>query len=242
MSRRSKRNDRGRTRGNQAVHPAPPRDDTELQRVDGLPRDYWQACELAQQGNYGEARRLYSSLVHHLDGSRLSALVQNDLAVLAAMEGRVDEACEGWRQALNFDQGCLMARLNRDLLHAEFDVAGADEHPAVHLVPPPDPIPPPVANEGPIRVAILSFLFNWPSTGGGNMHTAGMAEFLGWTGFDVRHFYARFPDWGIGRVAEPLVSSEAIEFDAGCWNIAEIQARYRRAVDRFNPGDRPKPG
>ena len=32
---------------------------------------------------------------------------------------------------------------------------------------------------GPVRVAILSFLFNWPSTGGGNHHTAELAQFLG---------------------------------------------------------------
>ncbi len=31
----------------------------------------------------------------------------------------------------------------------------------------------------PVRVATLSFLFNWPLTGGGNMHTAGLVEFLG---------------------------------------------------------------
>ena len=31
----------------------------------------------------------------------------------------------------------------------------------------------------PIRVAILSFLFNWPSTGGGNIHTVELATFLG---------------------------------------------------------------
>ena len=33
-------------------------------------------------------------------------------------------------------------------------------------------------NAKPIRVAILSLLFNWPSTGGGNHHTAEMARFL----------------------------------------------------------------
>src|SRR5262249_48060408 len=33
--------------------------------------------------------------------------------------------------------------------------------------------------DAPVRIAILSFLFNWPSTGGGNMHTAGLVEFLG---------------------------------------------------------------
>jgi hypothetical protein len=53
---------------------------------------------------------------------------------------------------------------------------------------------------GRVRVAVLSFLFNWPSTGGGNMHTAGLVEFLGRAGYGVRHFYARYPAWGIERV------------------------------------------
>ena len=52
-----------------------------------------------------------------------------------------------------------------------------------------------------MRVAVLSLLFNWPSTGGGNMHTAGLVEFLGRDGFDVRHFYAQHEPWGIGRVS-----------------------------------------
>ena len=33
----------------------------------------------------------------------------------------------------------------------------------------------------PIRIAILSFLFNWPSTGGGNIHTVELAD-VSWTG------------------------------------------------------------
>ena len=47
------------------------------------------------------------------------------------------------------------------------------------------------------RVAILSLLFNWPSTGGGTVHTAETGKFLSEAGYDVRHFYATaFPEWG----------------------------------------------
>ena len=61
-----------------------------------------------------------------------------------------------------------------------------------------------------IRVAILSFLFNWPSTGGGNHHTAELAAFLAWAGYEVKHYFARYPSWGIGRVTDALISpSEA---------------------------------
>ena len=89
---------------------------------------------------------------------------------------------------------------------------------------------------GPIRVAVLSLLFNWPSTGGGNMHTAGLVEFLGRAGYEVRHFYARYPAWGIGRVTdENALAGNAIEFTEHEWNVATIQRRFRRAVDSFAP-------
>jgi glycosyltransferase involved in cell wall biosynthesis len=88
----------------------------------------------------------------------------------------------------------------------------------------------------PIRVALLSFLFNWPSTGGGNMHTAGLARFLARAGYDVRHLYARFAAWGTGSVTdEGLVGAEAIDFGDSVWNVPMIQARFRRAVDEFQP-------
>jgi tetratricopeptide (TPR) repeat protein len=90
--------------------------------------------------------------------------------------------------------------------------------------------------DSPTRIAILSFLFNWPSTGGGNMHTAGLVEFLGRSGYEVRHFFTRFLAWGIGRVAgEGLAASEALDFDEASWNVGEIQRQYRRAVDEFQP-------
>jgi len=88
----------------------------------------------------------------------------------------------------------------------------------------------------PIKVAILSFLFNWPSTGGGNVHTYELALFLGKAGYDVRHFYAAFPPWGIGGVQKSLpYANEAIAFDESAWSASAIQARFRQAVDAFAP-------
>ncbi len=87
-----------------------------------------------------------------------------------------------------------------------------------------------------MRVAVLSLLFNWPSTGGGNMHTAGLAEFLARDGFDVRHFYAQFEPWGIGRVTrDDLVASEALAFAETEWNVPAIRQRFRDAVNSFAP-------
>ena len=88
----------------------------------------------------------------------------------------------------------------------------------------------------PVRVAILSLLFNWPSTGGGNMHTAGLVEFLGRDGFDARHFYAQYEPWGIGRVTrDDLAASEPLAFAETEWNVASIRERFRAAVDSFAP-------
>jgi len=95
---------------------------------------------------------------------------------------------------------------------------------------------PPDSPPGPIRVVILSFLFNWPSTSGRNHHTAELAAFLARGGYEVKHYFSRFPGWGIGRVTDELISpSEAIQFDQSSWHVAEIQARFRRAVDAFGP-------
>ena len=106
----------------------------------------------------------------------------------------------------------------------------------------------------PVRVAVLSFLFNWPSTGGGNMHTAGLVDFLGRDGYEVRHFYARYPAWGIGRdevgrtgdgdlgradggVGDPRRTG-CQPGDRVCRGRVECQTirqRFRAAVDSFAP-------
>jgi glycosyltransferase involved in cell wall biosynthesis len=235
---------------------------------------YAEACRLPSHGQHDEARRVYMDLDGGLAGAegdaRLRALAQNDLAVVAAMEGRFDEARSGWQAALEIDKDCLVARLNRDLVEAELRLATVhDDFGELKLAPAPPPLPSPPVGEGgpkgrmgrmtdsgaalasapppwpspiegegnrPIRVAILSFLFNWPSTGGGNHHTAEPAHFLARAGYEVKHFFAQYPSWGIGRVTDELISpSEAIAFDDARWNVGEIQARYRGAVEAFTP-------
>jgi glycosyltransferase involved in cell wall biosynthesis len=85
-------------------------------------------------------------------------------------------------------------------------------------------------------VAIVSLLFNWPSTGGGTVHTAEIGTFLQRAGYVVRHIYAQYADWNIGNVTEPLdVPSEALEFDQSTWNAPAIQRGFKEAVDRFVP-------
>jgi hypothetical protein len=66
---------------------------------------------------------------------------------------------------------------------------------------PPRPGP---GSEPPVKVAILSLLFNWPSTAGGAAHTFELARSLAEAGYDVRHVYARHDGWGLGQVEGPL--------------------------------------
>ena len=94
----------------------------------------------------------------------------------------------------------------------------------------------PGSPDQPIRVAILGFLLNWPTTGGGNHHTAELPKFLALAGYEVKHFFARYQGWGIARVTDELISpSEAIPFDKSSWNVPDIPARFRQAVDSFAP-------
>jgi glycosyltransferase involved in cell wall biosynthesis len=84
------------------------------------------------------------------------------------------------------------------------------------------------------KVAIVSFLFNWPSTGGGIVHTVELAQFLARSGYDVRLIYARYEPWGIGGVHGDLpFPAEALEFSD--WTAEAIQSRFRQAVEAFAP-------
>jgi len=91
----------------------------------GLPERYWTACELALHGKIDEARVAYAELEQATD-PRLAALVANDLAVLAAIGGRMEEAATGWDRALEVDATCLPGRLNRDLTAAELAASVAE--------------------------------------------------------------------------------------------------------------------
>ena len=98
---------------------------------DGLPANYWKACELVRDGQYGKARNLYGRLerVSGKANARLRVLVQNDLAVLAAMEGNFDDACERLRAAIEKNCECLPARVSPGLFEAE--LSPGSPHPAV---------------------------------------------------------------------------------------------------------------
>ena len=186
-----------------------------------LPRRYRRACRLAERGDLVAARRGFDAVAASDGDDRLKALATGDLAALAALVGDLDAARAGFRAALAFDPACRPARLNLDLLRAE----GLDEDP---------PAPPATPGSGRVRVAILSLLFNWPSTGGGTVHTQELAHFLQHAGYEVRHVYARHEAWGVGRVEGTLpYPAQPLDFDDASWTIPRIQAAFRRAVDAF---------
>ena len=91
-------------------------------------------------------------------------------------------------------------------------------------------------NDDRIRVAILSLLFNWPSTGGGIVHTAELATFLDRSGYCVQHFYAKYDPWRVGQVESELSYPTCpITFSENEWCLSDVTSRFRREVDRFAP-------
>jgi glycosyltransferase involved in cell wall biosynthesis len=189
-------------------------------------------------GQFAEARCLYQTIESFSTDSPLQALIRNDLAVLAAVEGDSVAARQGLAAALALDEHCSLARDNLALLQ-EDEVEEHAEPPA----PEARPRVGPRANSAgqactaaDIRVALVSFLFNWPSTGGGIVHTVELAQFLGKAGYEVRHFYAGHRPWGVGCVERSLpYPSEALPFDESTWNVPSIQARYRQAIEQIDP-------
>ena len=69
MSRRPKRNNNGGERVTPTTRLLDLLPGAKDQTKAGLPPDYWQACRLAEQGQYEEARQLYSTLEHSTVGA-----------------------------------------------------------------------------------------------------------------------------------------------------------------------------
>jgi len=193
--------------------------------------DYERASTLARGGRIEDARAIYTRLgANGLDPTG-RARIANDLGVLAAVEGDLEFACQQLQSALSLDRTCAAALDNVALLEeCRRQYTNRDET---------DQAPIAAAHSAAgtqIKVAILSFLFNWPSTGGGIVHTVELAHFLGKAGYEVEHFYASNLEWGVGNVTSELpIVSHPLEFTTTTWHASEIQRRYREAVTEFNP-------
>lgn len=184
--------------------------------------DSWQtqyetASRLARHGDLPAARRAYTALRSPLVDVNRLALVTSDLGTLDALEGNRDSARRHFLTALHLDRTCRAAIDNLTLLDN-----GNERH----------------EDRSPARrkVAIVSFLFNWPSTGGGIVHTVELAAFLERAGYDVRLFGVRYEPWNIGQVdAGCPFPVEVIPFEPGEWSLEGIREKLRAAVDRFAP-------
>ncbi|GAB4159061.1 MAG: hypothetical protein Tsb009_36320 [Planctomycetaceae bacterium] len=87
-----------------------------------------------------------------------------------------------------------------------------------------------------VRLAIVSFLFNWPSTGGGNIHTVELAEFLSRAGYEVRLFCPRYAPWMIGQVDRTCpFPVEKIPFSEAEWQLDRVLSKIKQSVDTFAP-------
>jgi glycosyltransferase involved in cell wall biosynthesis len=192
---------------------------------------YRRAAQLAEQGDHQQARALYEDVLRGATDSRLGALVRNDIGVLLTLAGDLTGARATFGEALSLDPTCEPARANLTSLDAE--PGPAEPCPEPLAVKPPAPV---LTNRTHCKVALVSFLFNWPSTGGGIVHTVELAHFLRKAGYDVCLFYPRYEPWQMGEVTQPLsFPNQPLDFDQASWTQAGIQARYRQAVDAFRP-------
>jgi glycosyltransferase involved in cell wall biosynthesis len=209
---------------------------------------YNRACALVEGGEIEAARSAYRAIAGQDLPPRWRALVENDLGALEGVGGDVGAARAHFQLALAIDAACDVVRRNLATIEtveaascrfreSEAHVGAAQTVGAPHDGRQATQSPlPPFVKGGRTKVAILSLLFSWPSTGGGTVHTAELGTFLSRAGYDVRHIYAQYAGWGVGNVAEPLpVAMEPLEFHAAHWNAPEIQRRFRESVDRFAP-------
>ena len=86
------------------------------------------------------------------------------------------------------------------------------------------------------KIAIVSFLYNWPSTGGGNIHTTELLQFLSHADYEVQHFCVSYEPWQIGQI-EPgsPIKSQVLDFTSDKWNAHTIRERIRESVSEWGP-------
>ena len=179
------------------------------------------ACQQANNGLLVKAQSTFQELVELEQGDKLS-LVLNNLGSVEAALGDAGKARQLYERALAITADYEPAIQNLDFLKQQRDSK-------------PDDLD--LTNQTPARrIAIISLLFNWPSTGGGTVHTKELAQFLTQAGYEVHHFYAVFSEWEIGVVSEDLpYPATPLVFDPDTWNEENIRNQFRTAVDNFSP-------
>ena len=221
---------------------------TAFPRITGTPASY------VRDGQYAKARALYARLERSA-GKTSSAtstlLIQNDLAVLAAMEGKLDEACQGLRTAVESDGECLAGAAQSGARRSGTGPVGAWRIHSLRIAPAPEDTPPITLDEskirlvqlrtirrlGPIRVAVLSFF----STG--RRPAAAICIRRGWSSSSAAMattcgiFMRGIRLGGSGGLTDDGLRSPARRSSLPRANgtLPTIRERFRRAVDSFAP-------
>jgi hypothetical protein len=100
----------------------------------------------------------------------------------------------------------------------------------------PAPMTAPPTDSRRTKIAIVSLLFNWPSTGGGTVHTAELAKFLTHDGYAVRHLVVQNSGWQVGQVQGAIDwPLEYVPVDDSSWRRETILASVREALRRDPP-------
>lgn len=178
----------------------------------------WQ--EQLQRGQAEELIEQLQSVNSTSLSSSVNSKLENLLGVAKAQLGLVDARAH-FQHALELDTTNASAQMNLELIKADQFLAKELKRDN--------------EKERPTRIAVLSFLFNWPSTGGGIVHTVELCDFLQRAGYLVEHFYARYDAWELGVVTQQTpMKSQVLNFRESEWNARTIQQRYRQAVDAFD--------
>ena len=191
-----------------------------------------QANQLALHGDIQAAVQLLEGVPTNPLTPPEIAILENNLGALAAMQSDTPAAERYFQSALDHNSDLAVASHNLKLLHSVHQSGRSQSD-----TPAPKQFNIPLEKtEQRTRIAIPSLLFNWPSTGGGTIHTAELAKFLTRFGYEVCHFYVQYSPWELGRVMpDPEVQRVAIPFEPESWNPEEIRQRIRDAIDRFQP-------
>lgn len=179
--------------------------------------DYRRWASVALAGEVSHAERGLRTLLDLVSEDSLRARIHNDLGVLATLQEQFALAADEFSAAVTNDPAWAVPSTNWDRLPIQYRRRA-------------------YAASRRTRIAIISLLFNWPSTGGGTIHTAETARFLTRAGYDVQHLVLSQSEWSVGQITDatdwPITQ---LEFSADQWHQHEIQKRVRQAVRKFSP-------
>lgn len=189
------------------------------------PEEAWSQYHLLLQQALSEDRQKVvtglKQLLAMTDSIPLQSHIHNDLGVLAALEGIIDDAARSFETAVRLSPEWAVPKSNLARIVGQQESEGAVpvDHPDHRT-----------------RIAIVSLLFNWPSTGGGTVHTAELARFLTRAGYNVLHVVIVYPEWSIGKIADEVDwPIRRLEFNPSNWTVESVQEAVRLAVQDFDP-------